>query len=228
MWLGYRQNKPVSVHRRKNYYEHNIMYGLSHFKYKPVIRILSQLEKGKLVNKKNGFYDRKVKKGYCTRYWASSELAERFRVIDEQMQSHGLDEILGLLPIKQPLILKSKDKRMISYEENNFTTQARNDLERINQLLEITKITWDYDPTRDDSLLSSICSESVYREYYCLETYSKLWYQPGGSLPPTPPGPSSHHLSITGDTKEQRVLSLEAKTLKRIESAVFSCVRSEL
>lgn len=135
LWAGIQQGVPVMYSRNPNCYSQARRYGMLHFKFNRIIPIFDELERMGLVHQEIGYQNNKDKTRRRTRTFAKGDL---FQALTNDIPLSF--DVIEKLPPAEIVQLKSKKangiKKLINYEDNQFTNDIRFRLTEYNGFLQ--------------------------------------------------------------------------------------------
>ncbi len=154
---AWKKDLPLAVSRDKNHY--NVMrkvWGFDHYKYANMVTVADALAETGIINIKNGYYDRALKTGECSRLIVSENLDSEFTAIRHE-QIKSLTSLMSVSdgPVKPIIEVPSDSKKLYparsviikdscGYRPLKSTKRMERELKEYNDLIKETKILLPY------------------------------------------------------------------------------------
>ena len=140
LWLRYS--------RDENFYASSNRYLTSGFSYSALVtKVVPGLTRLKIIRDQKGFYDRReFGDAFQARMKPTAKLLQLFQ--DHQWQP----SMMFHSPDREVIHLKNSDKKYVSYKDDDFTRNAREQLQHINRHLEAAVIDVDLDDGQIETL----------------------------------------------------------------------------
>ncbi len=182
------KGKLLAFSRRPATYSNYTGYGLDYYTYRYIVGMADALIEINYAEQWNGYYDKDKKKGKITRMWGTQILLDEINKYEQPVIVQNLDndepcKINYLYGTKlkrrrfnNPIILKDKEKNMISYKPNETTVRMKNFLDSYNRFIDDNSIVI------PESVLLSQTHSFINTEYQTITKPSRE-YIIGGTLP---------------------------------------------